>query len=104
MIKQKTTYKISSTERATLIICSIIMAAFVLFVSLATQGSLAFYTILHAMFTFFTIIVLLAKDVSSTVVRTAVVFGVLGAASAIFLVLAYLPYYMSYLEYSKSIQ
>lgn len=104
MVKQKNTYKISSSERATLITCSIIMGGFVLFVSIATQGSLAFYTILHAVALIFTLAVLSTRNASSGVVRSAIVLGILGATSAILLVLAFLPYYMSYLEYSKSIQ
>lgn len=80
------------------------MAAFVLFVSIATQGSLEFYTRLHAVVTIFAIAVLFIKNTPVQVVRTALVLGVLGAISAVFLVIAYLPYYMSHLEYLKSIQ
>lgn len=104
MTKQKNTYKISREERATLLIGAAIMIGFVLFVSIATQGSLEFYTRLHVVTAIFMVCVVFIRNVSKAVVRIALVLGLVGVISAIFLLLAYYPGYMSHLEYLKSIQ
>lgn len=87
----------SKREQITLAVCSTVMVAFVLFVSIATHGSLAGYTTIHGVLAVVTILILLVRKPKS-LVYVGIGVGILGAVSAIWIVLAYLPYYMSYLE------
>jgi hypothetical protein len=96
MIKQKqNSYTLSKVERKTLVACSIIMAAFVLFVSIATQGSLVYYTALHTILLLVTLGALFINGVPKVIVRIAMVLGLIGVVTAIWLIAAYLPYYTS---------
>lgn len=104
MLKQKNKYTPSKKEQVTLIVCLAIVTSFVLFVSIATRGSLAYYTALHALLALVILVVLLVRGLPQVVVRIALGLGVLGVVSAIALVMAYLPYYLSYLKYINSIQ
>lgn len=99
MAKQKrnSAYKLSRNERTALVVCSTIMVSFILLVLIATGGSLFVYTLLHILLAGLTISVLLIDSPSKILIRTAIVFGVIGASFAVFLILAYLPWYMSYL-------
>lgn len=79
------------------------MGGFVLFVCIATNMSLAYYTAPHFILTLAVLAVLLFGTRHKTLVRTAMVLGVIGAIVALFLTAAYLPYYAQHVEYMNSL-
>jgi hypothetical protein len=89
--KQKTLHNITWSERSTLIVCVVIMIALILLVSIST--GLWFYAALHILLVLVTLPILLLKTCPKSLVRTLIVLNVVGAASAIFIVLAFMPLY-----------
>lgn len=100
--KQNKKYTPSKSERTWLITYLVILILFVVFVAIATQGSLSFYTILHAFLALF-IVIVLCSGKSSFLIRFALLLGIIGAVTAIWLVIAYMPYYVSYLQYINNL-
>lgn len=98
-------YQPSHRERMTLIVCIIIIIAFLLFVAIATSGSLSYYTIPHAILVLALVCVLLFLNMLPKIaIRLCILLGIIGAAIAVGLTFAYLPYYSQYLEHLKEIR
>jgi len=80
------------------------MGAFVLFVCIATNMSLAYYTTAHAILTLAIVITLIFGTHHKTLTRTVMILGVIGALVAIFLFVAYLPYYAQHINYMNNLK
>lgn len=102
--KKQSTQEISSEERFILITAAAIMGAFVLFVCIATNMSLAYYTVPHFVLTLATLAVVFFGARHRILARTVMTLSVIGSAVAVFLFLAYLPYYMQHIEYMNSLK
>ena len=88
-----------TTRKVLLIVCGIIMAIFVLLVAIASNLSLSFHTIPHVIVLASIWKILHGDGSDSTVSRLTIVFAILGAILAIYLVYLFLPYYMTYSQY-----
>lgn len=95
-VKKQTT--LLKSQKVTLLICSVIMAVFILLVAVASNGSLSPYTFLHIIVLLMSWYALKAENISEDATRYITFLSVVGAASAIFLVVVYLPLYIDFLD------
>ena len=107
MIRKQNKSEVKNTklERKIIVTCAFILVVFVLTVWIATSGSLSYYTLLHALLAIVLLVLLYAtKTLPKTGLHIMVVLGIIGAASAVWLVAAYFPYYIEHLKYIDSIK
>lgn len=77
------------SQRVTLLVCGAIMAVFILFVAVVSNGSLSPFTFPHIIVLLASWYVWKAEKVSDTITRAVVFLSVVGAASAIFFTWGY---------------
>lgn len=98
-LKERKNDRTSKMERTLLITSAVIMGGFVLFVCIATNMSLALYTLPHLLLTFVVLTTILFGARHKVLTRTVALLGVVGVIVAFILLAMYLPYYFQYLNY-----
>jgi hypothetical protein len=100
MVKRQQNSKttLQRSERITLIVSAVVMGAFIVVVAVASGASLSLYTVPHMLVLIAIWYVMSGKVRASTARQFVIFLGVIGVMSAVFLTMAYLPYYISYLE------
>lgn len=99
----KSTPKNSKTDfftpvRRWLLASTAVNASFVIFVAVATQGSLSPYTYPHGVLVLISLAAFFAQRTPKAILYIALCLSILGALVAIFLTLSFANYYQQYLE------
>ena len=98
-----TSTKSFTPVRGWLLASIIISFAFVVFVAVATQGSLSLYTVPHAIVAVLSLAVLLTPKAPRPLLFVALAASALAAVMAIFFVLGFANYYQHYVDYQQSL-